>query len=197
MPSQEQSRLRPVTSRQNALVKELRKAFDPGVPTSEGYLAIEGIRTMEEAIRSGLRFQAVFLSQRGSDHVERLLPQLAAHVEALLLPDSIFSSAVGTETPQGVAALVKLKAINLTNLIEDDGRNLLLVGVAGIQDPGNLGTIIRSAEAFGALAVLAGEKTVSHFNPKLVRASTGLVFHEPNVRAPPQSAVCPPQEHGN
>src|SRR5258708_12826554 len=126
---------------------------------------------MEEAIRSGLRFQAVFFSQRGSDHAERLLPQLAAHVEALLLPDSIFSSAVGTETPQGVAALVKLKAINLTNLIEDDGRNLLLVGVAGIQDPGNLGTIIRSAEAFGARAVLAPPNPATPFNPNVSPAS--------------------------
>src|SRR5258708_31697922 len=115
MPSQEQSRLRPVTSRQNALVKELRKAFEHGVPTSEGYIAIEGIRTMEEAIRSGLRFQAVFFSQRGSDHAERLLPQLAAHVQTLLLPDSIFSIAFGTETPQGVTAPVKLKTINPTN----------------------------------------------------------------------------------
>src|SRR5258708_15411341 len=123
MPSQEQSRLRPVTSRQNSLVKELRKAFEHGVPTSEGYIAIEGIRTMEEAIRSGLRFQAVFFSQRGSDHAERLLPQLAAHVEALLLPDSIFSSASRTETPQTFAALLKLKPINLTNLITTDAPN--------------------------------------------------------------------------
>ena len=196
MPSQEQSRLRPVTSRQNSLVKELRRAFEHGVPTSEDYIAIEGIRTIEEAIRSGLRFQAAFFSQRGSNHAERLLPQLAAHVEALLLPDSIFSSAVGTEAPQGVAALVKLKAVTLNNLIKYDDRNLLLIGVAGIQDPGNLGTIIRSAEAFGARAVLAGEKTVSHFNAKVVRASAGSVFREPIINVQLKDAIRLLKQHG-
>jgi TrmH family RNA methyltransferase len=59
---------------------------------------------------------------------------------------------------------------------------LLLVGVAGIQDPGNLGTIIRSAEAFSARAVLLGEGTVSHFNPKVARASAGSIFREPVLR---------------
>ena len=188
--------MRPVTSRQNSLVKDLRKAFEQGVQTSEGYIAIEGIRTMEEAIRSGLRFQAVFFSQRGLNHADRLLPQLAPHVETLLLPDSIFSSAVGTETPQGVAALVKLKAVNLNNLIEDGDRSLLVVGVAGIQDPGNLGTIIRSAEAFGARAVLAGEKTVSHFNAKVVRASAGSVFREPVINVQLKDAIGLLKQHG-
>jgi RNA methyltransferase, TrmH family len=196
VPSQEQSRLRQVTSRQNSLVKELRKAFEQGVQTNEGYIAIEGIRTVEEAIRSGLRFQAVFFSQRGLNHADRLMPQLAPHVETLLLPDSIFSSAVGTETPQGVAALVKLKAVNLNNLIEDGDRNLLLVGVAGIQDPGNLGTIVRSAEAFGARAILAGEKTVSHFNAKVVRASAGSVFREPIINVQLKDAISLLKQHG-
>ena len=180
MTVQTSTRLRSVTSRQNVLVKDLRKAFEQGVPTSEGYIAIEGVRTMEEAIRSGLRFQAVFFSERGRDHAARLLPQLATHVETLLLPDSVFASAVSTESPQGVAALVKLKPVKLEDLLET-GPDLLLAGVAGIQDPGNLGTIIRSAEAFGARGVLLGEKTVTHCNAKVVRASAGSVFREPLV----------------
>ena len=176
------SRLRRVTSRQNALVKDLRKALSQGEPTGEGCLAVEGVRIIEEAIRSGLRFQAVFFSDAGSAHAARLLPQIASHVEVLLVPDDVFSSAVSTESPQGVAALVTLRSHKLEDLLEQAGPGPLLVGVAGIQDPGNLGTLIRSAEAFGARAVLLGEKTVSHFNPKAVRASAGSLFREPLLR---------------
>src|SRR5580704_9791634 len=101
--SEAEGRLRRVGSRQNALVKDLRKAFAQAEPTSEGYIAVEGLRIIEEAIRSGLRFQAVFFSQAGDRaHSARLLPQIASQVEALLLPDDVFLSAVNTESPQGV-----------------------------------------------------------------------------------------------
>jgi len=174
-------RLRPVTSRQNGLVKDLRRAFAHGEPTAAGSLAVEGVRMIEEAVRSGLRFQAIIFSESGRGHAARLLPQISAHTEALLLPDDVFASAVSTDTPQGVAALVKLKPAKLEELIEQITGDLLLVGVAGLQDPGNLGTIIRSAEAFSARAVLLGEKTVSQFNPKVARASAGSLFRQPLI----------------
>jgi RNA methyltransferase, TrmH family len=177
-----ETRLRHVSSRQNALVKELRKAFSGGEPTSDGVMAVEGVRVIEEAVRSGLRFKAIFFSESGRHHAARLMPQMSSHTEALLLPDHGFASAVSTETPQGVAALVKLRLAKFEELVEPVQPDLLLVGVAGLQDPGNLGTIIRSAEAFGARGILLGEKTVSHFNPKVARASAGALFREPLVR---------------
>jgi TrmH family RNA methyltransferase len=192
----EQTRLRPVASRQNSLVKDLRKAFEQGAPTGEGYVAIEGVRIIEEAIRSGLRFHAVFFSESGRDHADRLLPQLASQVETVLLPDSVFSSAVNTETPQGVAALVKIKAVSLNDLVQGVNTSFLLLGVAGIQDPGNLGTIVRSAEAFGARGVLLGEKSVSHFNAKVVRASAGSIFREPVVAVKLKETIPFLKQHG-
>ncbi|HJX84452.1 MAG TPA: RNA methyltransferase, partial [Candidatus Angelobacter sp.] len=192
----EQTRLRPVTSRQNSLVKDLRKALERGAPTSEGYVAIEGVRIIEEAIRSGLRFQAVFFSESGRDHAIRLLPQLASHVETLLLPDSVFASAVSTETPQGVAALLKIKSVSLDDLVQGDIASLLLLGVAAIQDPGNLGTMVRSAEAFGARGVLLGEKSVNHCNAKVVRASAGSIFREPVVAVKLKEAILFLKQHG-
>jgi RNA methyltransferase, TrmH family len=184
-----ETRLRRVESRQNALVKDLRKAFTQGQPTEQGCIAIEGLRIIEEAIRSGLRFQAVFVSEGARAQATRLLPQISSHAEVLLLPDDVFRSAVDTETPQGVAALVKLKPSKLEDLTEQLSDDLLLVAVAGIQDPGNLGTIIRSAEAFGARGLLLGEKTVSYANPKAVRASAGSVFREPLVRVKLEEAI--------
>ncbi|HYK49733.1 MAG TPA: hypothetical protein VEU94_08400, partial [Terriglobales bacterium] len=79
------TRLRRIEGRHNALVKELRRAFARGELTPEGYCAIEGLRILEEAIRSGLRFQAVFFSETAAARAERLLPQLGAQVETLLL----------------------------------------------------------------------------------------------------------------
>jgi len=177
-----EARLRRVDSGQNALVKELRQAFAKGQLTEQGSIAIEGLRIIEEAIRSGLRFQAMFFSESGRAHAARLLPQISSHAEMLLLPDRVFLSAVDTETPQGVAALVKLKPARIDDLLEQISADLLLLVVSGIQDPGNLGTMIRSAEAFFARGVLLGEKTVSYSNSKVVRASAGSVFRLPLIR---------------
>jgi TrmH family RNA methyltransferase len=174
-------RLRRVEGRHNTLVKELRRAFASGEPTPGGYCAIEGLRILEEAIRSGLRFRAVFFSETGAAKAERLLSQLGAQVETLLLPDKLFASVVPSETPQGVAALARWKEFSLEDVLAKAQAGPLLA-IAGVQDPGNLGTILRSAEAFGAGGVVLGEGTVSSFNPKVVRASAGSVFRLPLVR---------------
>ena len=173
-----QSRLRRIEGRHNALVKELRKAFAHGQPTPEGFTAVEGIRILEEALRSGLRFQSVFFSNSGVSKAERLLPQIAAHVETLLLPDKLFASAVASDTPQGVAALARVKEFSLADVLARSEHGPIVV-IAGLQDPGNLGTILRSAEAFGAGGVVLGEGTVHHLNSKVVRASAGSVFRLP------------------
>ncbi len=106
-------RLRRIEGRHNALVKELRQAFAHAERTEEGDCAIEGMRIVEEAIRSGLRFKAVFFKESAQNLAERLLPQIGANVDTLLLPDKLFDPAVPSETPQGVAALVRLKDFSL------------------------------------------------------------------------------------
>lgn len=173
-------RLRLVNSRQNNAVKELRRAFHTGAPTDDGYCAVEGVHLVEEAIRSGIRFKTVFFSASAQERAAKLLPQFAAHVEILLLPDDVFASAVLTDSPQGVAALLKLKTFKLEDCLR--APNPMLLGVAGVQDPGNLGTILRSAEAFAASGVLVGEKTVSAWNPKAIRGSAGSAFRLPVVK---------------
>lgn len=176
-----QSRLRRIEGRHNAQVKELRRAFAEGELTASGACAIEGLRIIEEAIRSGLRFEAVFFSDSASNKAERLLPQIGSHVDTLLLPDNLFSSAVPSESPQGVAALVGLKTFSVQDILQkaDSG---IVIALAGVQDPGNVGTVLRSAEAFSGAGVLLGENTVSQFNSKVVRASAGSIFRLPAVR---------------
>jgi RNA methyltransferase, TrmH family len=172
------SRLRRVEGRHNALVKDLRKAFAHGDLTADGHCAIEGVRILEEAIRSGLKFRAVFFNSSALAKAERLLPQLAAYVETLLLPDKLFATAVPSDSPQGVAALVRCPAFTADDVLAKSTAGPVLA-ISGVQDPGNLGTILRSAEAFGAAGALLGEGTVSPFNSKTVRASAGSVFRLP------------------
>jgi TrmH family RNA methyltransferase len=175
-------RLRKIEGRHNSLVKEVRHAFARAELTESGECAIEGSRIVEEAIRSGLRFKAVLFKQSAQNLAERLLPQIGSHVETLLLPDKIFDGAVPSETPQGVAALVRLRESNLDDLVERLHVGPIMI-VVGLQDPGNLGTLLRSAEAFGSAGVVLGEGTVSPFNSKVIRASAGSIFRLPFVLA--------------
>ena len=117
MKSAVQERLRRVEGRHNALVRELRRTFARGELTESGACAIEGLRIVEEAIRSGLRFEAVFFSDAAQTKAERLLPQIGAHVETLVLPEKLFGGVVPSETPQGVAALVRMKEFSVDDVI--------------------------------------------------------------------------------
>jgi TrmH family RNA methyltransferase len=188
-----QHRLRRIEGRHNPLVKQLRQAFSRAELTENGDCAIEGVRILEEAIRSGLRFSAVFFRESTQDRVESLLPQIGAQVETLLLPDKLFDSLVPSESPQGVAALVRLKEFSLDDIMERMQVGPIVV-LAGLQDPGNLGTILRSSEAFGSAGAVLGEGTVSPFNSKVVRASAGSVFRLPVIHAHGKSATAKLEE---
>ncbi len=171
--------VRIVQSKQNARLKELRRALaHPG--RGENSLAgIEGPNLLDEAVRARLRIACVFAAQ-GAEHLLDALP-LPPETEVLLLPRELLDSALATETPQSIAALVETPHWAWAQLL--GGHAPLIVVLAGLQDPGNLGTIVRSAEAFGATGVVSLPGTVSAWNPKAVRASAGSVFRLPLLTA--------------
>lgn len=176
-----QSRLRRVSGRHNPRLKELRQAFRRGELTPAGECAIEGVKLVEEAIRSGQRLGGMFFSESARPLAEKLLPQIGARVEILLLPDALFNSIVPSEAPQGVAALVKIRAA-MANQIFERAEVGPIVIAAGLQDPGNVGTILRSAEAFSSAGVFFTEGTVSPYNAKVLRGSAGSIFRLPVVQ---------------
>lgn len=180
-------RLGRINSRQNVRVKDLRRSFGEAAPNQHGEVAVEGMRLVEEAIRSGLRLGTVFFSESARGRIHKLLPQLSSHTEALLLPDEVFASAVPSESPQGVAALVRPKSFSLDDVFAP--APALLVVTVGLQDPGNLGTIARAAEAFGVTGLLLGEGTVSPWNWKAVRASAGSLFRLPTLKVEVANAL--------
>ena len=170
--------IRIVQSKQNARLKELRRALASPGRSEDGLAGVEGQNLLLEAVRAGLRIRCVFVAQ-GS---ERLLETagLPESIEVLAMPRELLDSAMATETPQPVAALAEPPDWTWAHLLGGrKGSAPLIVILAGIQDPGNLGTILRSAEAFGADGVVCLPGTVNAWNPKAVRASAGSVFRLP------------------
>jgi len=179
MAIQAETRVRRISSRSNAQLKELRRAFAKNEPANDGLVAIEGVRLIEEAIRSGLRVHALFFREPVGAAAERLLEQVSPRTEALAVSEDVFGSAVATESPQGVAALIAPKNFSIEEILKP--ADPLILACAGIQDPGNVGTLLRTAEAFGASGALLLEGTASAWNQKTIRAAAGSLFRLPVV----------------
>lgn len=190
-----ESRLRPVSGRHNARLKELRQAFRRSQLTPQGECAIEGVKLVEEALRHGRNLDSVFFSDSALPLAEKLLPQIGERTETLVLPNSLFNSIVTSETPQGVAALVKLPSFSAAQLLGLASSGPFVVA-SGLQDPGNLGTILRSAEAFAASGVFLTEGTVSPYNSKVLRGSSGSIFRLPFLQIPSGELIALLRENG-
>jgi RNA methyltransferase, TrmH family len=155
----------------------LRAACTRTGRTEQGFLAIEGEHLLEEAIASGLEIATAFVETGRESLLDRVgIPEIA---EVIALPPDVFASAVGTESPQGIAAFVKPRTFTLDQVL--GGPVPLILVADGLQDPGNLGTLIRSAEAFGASAYVVLPGTVNPDNQKTLRASAGSIFRLPGV----------------
>src|SRR5271154_4271789 len=177
-----------LTSRENRWLKEFRMALRGGLPTESGSVGVEGVRLVEEALRSGCRIDAVLFSESGERHHERLAPLIDRPEMAfpkLRTTDRLFEGLADTEHPQGVAALVQPRMATFDDLVRTPGEacSPLLVVLAGVQDPGNVGTILRTAAAFGATGAVTAASgqsgTASPFSPKALRASAGAALHLP------------------
>jgi TrmH family RNA methyltransferase len=172
-------RIPDILSSANPLLKAFRRALAEGV-SRQDWLAVEGPFLVEEALRAreSAHIHSVLVSEEGLERLKTLVERLPADAEVARVSDALFRRVAETENPQGIAALVELKRPTLESILREP--QVLLVIACGLQDPGNLGTIHRSAQAFGASALVTLEATVSPFNPKAMRASAGAVFHVPS-----------------
>lgn len=165
-----------IRSRQNARLKELRQRLLRPGEAADGRIAIEGEHLLLEAIRSGLEIEAIFLRE---DRVSRRLLQNIGERQMYVVAADAFNHACITESPQGIAAIVSLPQWRLETLLK--GPTPRLVVLAGLQDPGNAGTILRTAEAFGATGVLLTPGSVHPANQKVLRAAAGSSFRLPVI----------------
>jgi TrmH family RNA methyltransferase len=174
-----------ITSAKNPLVKRIRSLADRTTRDAEGRMAIEGVRLVEEALAAGVRAELLLYdpdAQRENPRIKELLERASAQgIRTIEAASHVIEAASEVETPQGVIAVLEIPRHDLARVL--DTPDLLLVVVDRIQDPGNLGTIIRVADAAGASAVAVTRGTVDPRNPKSVRATMGSLFHLPVVEA--------------
>jgi len=163
-------------------------ALRGGLPTESGFVGAEGVRLVEEALRSACPIHAVLFSESGERHHEHLAPFIdrpEIGFPVLRTTDHLFEGLADTEHPQGVAALVQPRVATFDDLVRAPASacSPLLVVLAGVQDPGNVGTILRTAAAFGATGAVTAASgqsgTANPFSPKALRASAGAALHLP------------------
>jgi RNA methyltransferase, TrmH family len=169
----------PIISRTNARVKALRAALSGRTSQPGELLGIEGENLIYEAMRSQISFDTVYIRDGSESVLQRpSLRGLEPRHWAVLSRD-VFESAVDTASPQGIAATFNIPQLTPGEPQEVSGVVLVL---EDIQDPGNFGTLIRSAEAFQVKQAYVTSGTVNQWNPKAVRASAGSIFRVPIVR---------------
>jgi RNA methyltransferase, TrmH family len=168
-----------ITSRQNPLVKRFRRVRTIG---ERQHVFLEGVRLIEDALSTGARFESVAFTAEleSSEQGAALLDSLRrVQCRGALVSKQVMEAIADTKTPQGVAAIVSRPYLELDDLFA--GGPDLLVIADELQDPGNLGTIIRTAEAAGASGLITTRYTVDPFNDKAIRASMGSALRLPLV----------------
>jgi TrmH family RNA methyltransferase len=166
-----------ITSPSNPLIKDIRRAVRRGEATEDGLAIAESPHLLEEAVRSKIDVAATLVAESAGEAVQALARRLdpAYHT----IPDKLFQELSSTENSQGLIALVRVPRHEWSDLLGSAKRVVIL---DGIQDPGNAGAIVRSAEAFGIDGVIFGRGSVSPVNPKTLRAAAGSLFRVPTVR---------------
>jgi TrmH family RNA methyltransferase len=169
-------------SRQNPRVRALLRLARRRGREKEEKFFVEGPRLVAEALTAPLTVDAVYCTEKflaGRRSGDILANAAAKGVGVYEIPSEVLNRLTAVEAPQGVLAVVGISKINLSDLLASAPP--LIVVIDGVQDPGNLGTIIRTAHAAGASGALLLAGTVDLYNPKTVRATAGTIFHFPVV----------------
>lgn len=172
-----------ITSRENALIKKIVKLHTAAGRKKSGQYFTEGIRSVGQALEAGADIaEAVYCAKVYQLPAGRqLMDRIAwAGIKAVEVSESLYRSITDTENPQPVMAVIDMKDYRLDDILPTNG--FFAVIVDGIRDPGNLGTIIRTAHAAGVHAVVLLKGTVDPYNPKTVRGTMGSIFSVPVVQ---------------
>ncbi len=166
-----------LTSTQNPKVHYFVSLKEKKNRRASGKFLIEGIHLVNEALKAGLLERVIYSENirktfEGKDLLGRLISSDLPIEEA---SEKVIKHLSDVETPQGIVASVKPKNSDIGSLFEK--QDPLIVAACGIQDPGNLGTIIRTADAAGCSGVILTAGTVDPYNEKVIRASSGSIFH--------------------
>ncbi|MBN6013878.1 TrmH family RNA methyltransferase [Streptococcus oralis] len=159
-----------ITSKANSVVKNAKKLHQKKYRKS-AYL-IEGWHLFEEAVQAGVTIEKIFA-------LESYKEQLVAFPQTIWVSEEILLDLADTQTPQGIVAVIQKEEVGLPNLHQ--GKYLFLEDV---QDPGNVGTMIRTADAAGFTGVIVSDKSADIYSLKTLRSMQGSHFHLPIYRLP-------------
>ena len=179
-----------IRSNLQSTVRDLQRRKARG---RRGLAVIEGVRLIEEALAAGLEFKGALVAPElaRTTRGQALAAELASHAIAVEEVGSrVFSDLAGTDTPQGILAIVQPRSWGLTDV---QGGALLVVD--GVQDPGNVGTLIRTAHALGASASVLLRGSADPMNPKALRAAMGATFRHPVVQLDDAPFITWAREH--
>jgi TrmH family RNA methyltransferase len=160
-----------IESVKNQKVKQWRKLHTKKEREATGTFMIEGLHLVEEALKTKEMIKDLIVSEEAKLPTHWNVDQL----NIILVTKEVMKAISDTEAPQGIAAICEFQKQHEAN---SWGKVLF---VDGVQDPGNLGTIIRTADAAGIDGIILGEGTVDHYNSKVIRSSQGSIFHLPIV----------------
>jgi TrmH family RNA methyltransferase len=168
-----------ITSRDNSLLRRARAVRDGKEPAS---IFIEGLRLAEEALASGLNIEAVIYSEEivRKERPAQLISELEnAGAKSAPVTEKLLEAISYTRTPQGIVVLASRPASDEAGFEERQPAVPLLVVMHGINNPVNVGAILRAAEAAGATGVIATKRTADPFSPKALRGAMGSAFRIP------------------
>ena len=163
-----------ITSMHNPRVQAWRSLKTKSGREAEGAFLVEGFKSVGEALSSSFELLALIVEDG------TFLPDGAPEGRTFVVPAHLMAAVCDTKTPQGIAAVMQLKPRTVT------GKRLLALD--GVQDPGNVGTILRTADAAGLDGILYSSQCADPYSPKVLRASMGSVFHLPVEEVPDLAA---------
>ena len=171
----------PISNRDNSIVKYLRSLADPKRRKKEQAFLIEGVKMVEEALRDNLGIKTVVAAPSLTQHQGKGVINLSESkgIDIIWVSERLMDVLSESKTPQPIMAVVQMKQITEELLLNHKAR--LIVVAHQLQDPGNLGTIIRTAEAVGASGIAITSNTVDPFNAKAIRASMNSILRLPVV----------------
>ena len=172
-----------ITSTANTQVKELVKLMKKSRARDEAQVfLIEGPRMAGELVSDPgwrTKIEKIYLSESYAVKNERECESLEDTAAVEILSDPVFAHVSGTKTPQGILAVVKRRTYNMSDILGDDPGHTHVLVLDNLQDPGNLGTIFRTAEAAGVTGIILSRDCVDIYNPKVVRSTMGAVLRMP------------------
>ena len=164
-----------ITSRQNSRVKELIKLQSKKYRRQKQQFILEGFTLIESALKAGAEIEEIYIdsSLNLKKEVEQIKEMTSDRVLFINLASDLMEDVTTTVNPQGIVAVARRRTAPLQEVLKFEGPLLLL---SQVQDPGNAGTLLRSASAAGFEGIIALKGSVELFNPKVIRASMGGIF---------------------